>query len=742
MEHYRTGDDPWGYPNTDWYGDAFKTWAPQSKYDIQINGGSEKIRYFASLGYLDQDAYYKNSATFYKQFSARINLDADISDYLKVEIGMLGRREDRNYPTVDAGAIFRMLQRGRPTEPEVWPTGEAGPDIENGQNPYAVTTNLTGYTSDPTDYFQGNGRLIIGQPWVEGLKLELGAAIDYHNRMEKTWETPWELYYMTGRNPDGTGILEPSVRSPFTDPRLTQMNENVLNTNLTGILFYDRKFGDHAINALVGVTKEVHTGYDFTAFRRYYISTAVDQLFAGGSDLKNSDGSAYERARLGYYGRVQYDYKQKYLVEFVWRYDGSYIFPESDRFGFFPGILAGWNISNEDWFSTSTVDYLKLRGSYGQMGNDYVEFDDELQEFAYLSTYDFGEYPINNNVQTTLYETQLANPNFTWERATNLNIGLDATLFNNSFDVTLEYFNNQRDNILIQETGSTPESSGISSLLPPVNAGQVKNGGFEFTMLYSNNNSEVKWNVGFNGGYAKNEVVYMDEVPGNPEWQHQEGKPLDAYLVYVSEGAFLDDEEIAANTIDYSGVTPQLLPGDMKIQDYDGNGVIDADDQVRLEKSAEPTFNYGATFNLQWKGLDFSLLFQGASGHAIRLYTESGDIGNFTDYDANHRWSIDNPTSAYPRLYSRGDTYYSGGNFGDNTHFLHDKNYLRLKNLEIGYVIPMGNQQVIQRLRVYVRGFNLATFTKIPIVDPESTNESARYYPQARILSMGLSVTF
>ena len=747
VRQHGDGSDPWLYPDTDWFGDAFKNWTPQSRYDIQINGGSKRVRYFASVGYLDQDAYYKNSATFYRQFSGRINLEADISDYFSIHLGMVGRREDRNYPTVSANNIFRMLMRGRPTEPEVWPTGEPGPDIENGENPYAVTTNATGYVTDPTDYFQTNGKLIIRQPWVDGLKLELGAAVDYHSRMTKTWQTPWELYYLPAPlpppNADGSYDVEPSVRSPFTDPRLNQRYENVLNTNLTAILSYDHTFGtDHTLGAMLGVTKEIFTGYNFSGFRRYYISTAVDQLFAGGSDLKDSNGSAYERARLGYYGRIQYDYRQKYLVEFLFRYDGSYIFPEDDRFGFFPGVMAGWNMSNENWFDLGWVDYLKIRGSYGQMGNDYVEFDGELQEYAYLSTYDFGEYPINNNVQTTLEESLLANPNFTWERATNMNIGLDATLFNNSFDITLEYFSNNRDNILIQETGSTPQSSGISSLLPPVNAGEVKNSGFEYTLMYSNNKSAVRWNVGVNGGYAKNEVVYMDEVPGNPEWQYQEGKPLNSYLVYVSEGSFIDEEEIAANTIDYSGVTGQLLPGDMKIQDYDGNGVINADDRVRLEKSLEPTFNYGATFNLTWKGFDFSLLFQGASGHAMRIYTESGDIGNFTQYDHDNRWSIDNPTGEYPRLYSRGDTYYSGGSFGENTHFLHDKNYLRLKNLEIGYAIPMGQQKTIQRLRVYIRGFNLVTWTKIPVVDPEVTNTQARYYPQARIISTGLSVTF
>jgi TonB-linked SusC/RagA family outer membrane protein len=743
IQKHADGSDPWGYPDTDWFGDAFKKWSPQSRYDLQITGGAEKIRYFASIGYLDQDAYYKNSATFYRQYSARINLDADISEWAKVDLGLLGRREDRNFPTQSAGAIFRMLMRGRPVEPEVWPTGEPGPDIENGQNPYVVTTNATGYEKDPRDYFQSNARLTITQPWVEGLKLELSGAVDYNIRHTKTWETPWELYYMVGRNPDGTGILEPAVRSNFTDPRLTERYENVLNTNMTAILSYDHTFGiSHTIGGLIGVTKEQFNGKNFEAFRRYFISTAVDQLFAGGSDLQNTDGGAYERARLGYYGRIQYDFRKKYLLEFIWRYDGSYIFPPGSRFGFFPGILGGWNISEENFFDVSWIDYLKVRASYGQMGNDQVFYDDELQEFAFLSTYDFGEYPINNTVVKTLYETVLANPDFTWEKANNLNIGLDATFLNNSLDLTLEYFYNKRTDILIQETGSTPASSGISDLLPPVNAGKVDNKGFEFNAMYNFNKSGVRWTAGINAGYAKNKVVFMDEIPGAPEYQWQEGKPIDAFLVYKSDGAFKDVEEIASNTIDYSGVTAELKPGDMKFEDVDGNRVIDADDQVRLDKGPEPTWNYGATFNLTWNNFDFSILFQGAAGHAIRIYTESGDIGNYLKYDHDNRWSIDNPSSEHPRLASRGDTYYTGGSFGDNTYFLFDKDYLRLKNLEIGYTVPMGNQNVVQRFRAYIRGFNLLTIAKQKIYDPEGTTGSGVFYPQSRILSGGFSITF
>jgi len=747
---HEDGSDPWGHPDTDWFGDAFKTWAPQSRYNFTLSGGAPKVKYFASLGYIFQDAIYKNSATYYKQYNARLNLDADISDYLKVTLGVMMRREDRNFPTESRGSIFRMLMRGRPVEPEVWPTGEPGPDIENGQNPYVITTNATGYEKDPTDYLQTNGSLIISQPWVEGLKLTLSAAVDYHNRYTKRWQTPWTLYNMVGRNPDGTGILEGAIKSNFTDPRLQEQYRHVLNTNLTAILNYDRTWGDHTVNILAGVTKEEFKGNDFLAYRRNYISASVDQLFAGGSLQQNTDGSAYERARLGYYGRFQYNYKEKYLAEFIWRYDGSYIFPESDRWGFFPGLLVGWNMSNESWFDVSWIDYFKVRGSYGQMGNDYVAIynsDDneiQLQEYAFLSAYDFGEYPINGVVETTLVEALLANPNFTWERQDNYNVGIDATLFGGRFDVTLEWFKNVRDNMLIKATGSTPASSGISDLLPPENRGQMENQGYEFNFVYNNLGSEWRWNAGINGGYAKNKVIFMDEVPGIPEYQKKEGKPIDLeddYLLYQYDGVYLNQQEVEAETLDYTNVTSQLLPGDMKFKDVDGNGVINADDRVQSDYNREPTFNFGATFNLQYKNFDFSLLLQGATGAKFYIYTESGDIGNFLKYNHDNRWSIDNPSSEHPRLASRSDRYYTQGTFR-NDYYMFSKNYVRLKNIELGYNVPLGNQQVVQKLRIYVNALNLATWDTNKVFDPESDNAAGTYYPQSKVINTGLSITF
>ncbi|MCU0346084.1 MAG: SusC/RagA family TonB-linked outer membrane protein, partial [Saprospiraceae bacterium] len=349
ISKYADGSDPWGHPDTDWFGDVFRTWAPQKRHNLEMTGGSENLTYFTSLGYVFQDAIYKNSATNYKQYNFRTNLDAKVNDYIRANVGAMIRREDRNYPTESAGSIFRMLMRGRPTDPAVWPNGKPGPDIENGQNPYVITTNATGYVDNPVDFVQLNGGVDITNPWIKGLKLNLSGAVDKTSGTTKIWQTPWELYYWDKQTYEADGVtplLDPAVRSNFTDPRLREVYGNVLNTNLTAILSYDFKLGaDNNFSLMTGVTKEEFTGSNFSAFRRNFISPAIDQIFAGGTVGQETGGGAYERARLGYYGRVQYNYKEKYLAEFIWRRDGSYIFPESQRYGFFPGLLLGWNIT-------------------------------------------------------------------------------------------------------------------------------------------------------------------------------------------------------------------------------------------------------------------------------------------------------------------------------------------------------------------------------------------------------------
>lgn len=769
IQKFADDSDPWGHPTTDWFKDALKTWSPQERHNLQISGGSEAVKFLASAGYQNQDAFYKNAATGYKQYDMRINLDAKVNKYISANLGIAAREEYRFFPTQSAGSIFRMLMRGKPTEPELWPNGLPGPDIENGQNPVVITTNATGYDRDKRDYFQTNGKIDISNPWIEGLKISLSGAADKLIRNTKRFETPWYLYFWdkTTYESDGkTPKLTKSVRSTFTDPRLTQGSENELRINLTGLISYDHKFGDsHTLNLLAGVTKETRDGENFNAFRRYFISPAVDQLLAGGSLEQNAGNMVPspagpnpiaifgKQARLSYFGRVAYNYQEKYLAEFLWRDDGSYIFPENKRFGFFPGVLLGWNVSKEKFFEDNVkfINYLKLRGSYGQMGNDLVYFNNFLQQYAYLSTYSLsGTQVINGTVQRALSEVRVPNLDFTWEVANNADIGLEGSILDSRVSFELDYFYNKRTQILIQKQGSTPQSSGISTLLPPVNLGRVDNRGYEFRVGYVGRAGDITFNVGVNGGYAKNKVVFWDEAPGTKPWQlatgHSVGSNGYNFLAYVYDGVFRDEKEIAANKINYSAATGSLLPGDMKFKDIDGNDTINSFDQIRLDKNRDPTFTYGVTGSVQYKNFDLSVLFQGATGGLLlaNVY-ETGDFGNYLQYSNDHRWSVENPSSVDPRLANRGNTYYTnnGQNFGANTYFLRPSNYFRLKNIEIGYNLgDIGKRVGISRFRIFANALNLVTWDKMKIWDPESTSSSGQYYPQSRILNVGFRITF
>ncbi len=750
VELYKNGKDPWGHPNTDWFKTTLKTWSPQEQHSLQLRGGSENVKYLASLGYENQDGYYKNSATGYKQYDMRINLDANVNKYIRTSIDLVAREEYRHFPTESAGSIFRMLQRGRPTDPEVWPNGLPGPDIENGQNPIVITTSQTGYDNDKRDYFQVNGRVEFLIPGVEGLKVTGTATVDKEIQRTKDWQTPWYLYFWDHSTYEADGktpVLTRNLRSTFTSPQLSQADYNYLNLLTSAFINYDKKIGPHTIALMAAVTKETDQEDDFNAYRTNFISPALSQLFAGGTLGQQVGGSGYNRARLSYFGRAAYNYKEKYLAEFLWRDDGSYLFPKGHQFGFFPGILAGWRISEEGFFKNNIkfINSLKLRASYGKLGNDQVYYNGQLKEYQFLSTYGFSNYTINQSAFKTLYEQVVPNPDFTWEVAKNTDIGIEGSLLHNSINFEFDYFYNKRDHILWQKSGSTPQTSGIANLLPPTNIGKSENKGYDFSVGYTTGARDFRFSVNVNGGYAKNKILFQDEPPGAPKWQLATGHPFSsggggAFLPYEYDGVFKDQADIDKNKLDYSGVTPALKPGDMKFKDINNDGKINGDDRIRLDKTSEPTFTGGVNLNFAYKAFDLSILFQGATGGLLYIGTESGDIGNYLQYSYDHQWTIDHPSSVDPRIANRGNTYYTG----NNTYFLRSSDYLRLKNIELGYNMPekFGVKAGVHGLRVYVNALNLATWDKMKIYDPESTAGDGHYYPQSRILNAGVRVTF
>lgn len=746
---FADGSEPWLYPNTDWFAATYKDWAKQNSANVNLTGGTESVRYFVSLGSKYQDAYYKNSATNYKQVDFRTNLDADVNKYISVRFDISGRMEDRNYPTRSAGDIMWMLVRGKPTQPAYWPNGKPGPDIEFGNNPVVISTSETGYNRSKNYSLNSNFKLKIKVPWVKGLSLTGTAAVDKGFDFGKNFTKPWYLYTWDKVTYDSNKI--PVLQGAKRGVDQATLYENMADRQdilLNSLITYENTFGDHTINFLAGIETREGKGDFLNAYRGYFESTVLDQLDAGGATGLNNGGSAYRNARLNYFGRVNYNYKSKYLAEFVWRYDGSYIFPEAGRFGFFPGVSLGWRISEEDFWkdNISFINNFKIRGSYGTTGNDRID------EWQYLASYAFinrNSNPLFNidQEQKALYQTRVPNPNVTWEVAKQADIGFDASFLKDKLTATFDYFNYKRSNILWYRNASVPATSGLS--LPRENIGKVTNNGFDFDIAYRDRAGNLGYEITVNGGYAKNKITFWDEAPGVPDYQKSTGHPMptdpgnsDGNLFYQAIGIFKDQAAVDAYP-HWAGARP----GDIIFKDVSGDGKIDGNDRVRSDKTNIPTFQGGMGFRLTFKQFDLSLLLQGQAGAEAQVSVLGGEFGNYLKSDYDGRWTTTNTDASKPRTSNRQEEYWRAN---QNSYFNQKTDFIRLKNLEFGYNLPalLNSKLGIQGLRIYMSGLNLFTYCPgLKDFDPENIagsfqGSSGAYYFTPRVVNLGLSLTF
>lgn len=736
IQKYKDGSDPWSYPNTDWFKEVTKPWSNQNYLNASMSGGSDRLKYFFSLGSKFEDGYYYKSATYYKQYDFRSNVDAKVSDNVNLSFDVSGRMQDNNRATRPANTIFRMLNRADPRMHAYWPDGTPGEDVGEGDNPAIISTNDAGYNRIKEYILNSNLKLNIKIPWVKGLSLTGNASLDKSFLYGKLWQTPWNLYSWDRKSFDANKnpILQKGVKG-FTDARLTENMQDNQNILLNGLVNYENAIGDHGLKVLVGVESRAGKGNSFNAFRRYFISTAIDQLSLGGDLEKNNGGAAYENIRLNYFGRINYDYKEKILVEFVWRYDGSYIFPEKGRYGFFPGVSAGWRLSEEKFWKekVSFINNFKLRASWGQTGNDRIDPWQYLPTYAFGNVYVFGDGEQNK----ALFEARIPNKDVTWEIANQADIGIDANLFQNKVSVVLDVYNNKRTHILAFRDASVPTSTGLT--LPRENIGEVSNKGFEFSIGYHNQLRDFKYNISLNGGYSKNKILFWDETPGIPEWQRSTGRSIGTDLYYQAIGIFRDQAAVDAYP-HWSGARP----GDIIFKDVNGDKKIDGLDRMRNDQSTIPTFTGGLNLNFMYRQFDFTVLLQGASGAIRFLDTESGDIGNYLEYDFKGRWTPDNPGASKPRTYNRTDQYWKSNK---STQYLLNADYMRLKTLEFGYTLPqtLTNRLRISGLRVYVSAYNLFTYSPgLYDYDPETVtpgNTGGNYIPQ-KVINGGITLNF
>jgi len=704
------GTDPWLYPDTRWFDEITTTGAPIARQNLQVSGGTEDVRYLASFSYLTQEINFKNAPKPYNQFDLRLNIDAKISESLSLDVGLYSRQENRYSNTRGEAAIFADAIRQYPWFPAFWPTGELGPDIENGNNPAVRVTDSPGYIDRANNFVQSNIGLTYKVPGVEGLQFKGLVSYDKVNREYKQWDRPWTLYTWDGVNRNSSGLTA-AQRGPG-DPSLRQQHTTKTDITATFTGSYEKQFGNHSFNLLGGITREESEQAFFGAFRRFFLSSDLAQLDLGGNEGQSSEGRGFEIARLNYFGRLNYNYKEKYLIEFLGRYDGSYLFPEENRFGFFPGVSVGWVATEEAFIQKALpfLDYFKVRASYGQLGNDQVN------PFQYLNTYELSQTGLESIV-TTAYESNVANPNITWETAISQNIGFDIRTLNNKLSLTFDLFKNSREDILTVPLLTLPEYSGINA--PPINIGEFQNTGYEITLGLNGGNDDFSYNMTFNFSDTNNKLVFFDEptLEDRP-WQRQQGGEIGRPLLYQFDGVFRNQGEIDSEPLDYSGVTPLLKPGDARVVDISGDGTIGPEDRRRTGGSAFADTQFGWNTSLKYKNIDFSMFWTGGTGGYSNYEWSfmSGTLANVQREVRDRAWSLDNPSAPKPRLADRGDQWYSG----QTDAYLITRDFFRLKNLEVGYSFDQGVIEALgaQNLRLTLSGTNLITITDYPF-DPE-----------------------
>lgn len=735
IQKFADGSDPLNYPNTDWADVTLKKSTGQNQANVSIAGGSDNIRYYVSTGMLYQDGLYKNGATKYKQYSFRSNIDANVTKDLKVSLYLSGRQEDRQFPTSSAGNIFRSIYRAYSTINAFYPTNGLPTSGIEGSNPAVMATDIGGLAKNPNSVFNGILKGSYNIPFVKGLSVDGFAAIDKSWNFNKTFNKPYLLYDYN----KNTNVYTPRVVGGSNNlATLNESQQNQTQTTANIKLNYQLSFNKHNVNAFAGYEQSEIKSETFGANRQNFPTTQTPELSQGGTAATDRDnsGSSYHFTRKSWIGKVAYNYSEKYLAEVQIRIDGSSTFPKGNQYGYFPSFSAGWVVTKESFMNVSWLNYLKVRASYGALGNDNVGL------FQYLNTYAFNnQLVLGSSIVPGMDLTKLANPNIHWEDARKTDIGIEAN-FLNDFNLEFIYFKQKRTNILAIRNASIPFVSGIvnpfgsGSLVPSENIGKVNSQGIETALGYNKKKGDFSYGISGNITYAKSEIINIDEAAGVLPHQKQTGRPLNTYLLYNSIGIFHSTDEIAKY--------PHLSvakPGDLIYQDYNGDGSITADDQVRTKYGNIPQITYGILLNGGYKNFDLSVVFAGQSKVSQYVLPESGTVGNFYSSWADNRWSPTNTNGTYPRVDTRTSASVNGGLY-NNTFWLNDASFLRLKNIELGYNLGSSvlRKAKLQDVRVYLNAFNLFTITKVKDYDPEGNSGSGQFYPQQRIINIGVNV--
>ncbi|WP_207534102.1 SusC/RagA family TonB-linked outer membrane protein [Desertivirga arenae] len=731
LEGFRSGSDRELYPNTDWMDLVMGGTAPRMQHNVSLSGGAEKVKYFASLGYLNEDGLYESLN--YKRYNVRTNLDMQVTATTKFAVDLAGRLENRLTPP--SGNIFEHTMRNPPILPARFSDGRlASPG--SYPNPLGLVSPESGYNRTSGNFLLTNFQLTQDLPWVKGLSVKGVLAFDRNFSYNKVWNSWVPLYVKNADGSFGT-----------TAPTKSSLNKNFgegKGIELQGHINYENRFGQHGISALALFIQKENENSSLYGGRNSYESSALELLNFGPAlnetlgDFENKTG--LKSAAF----RINYDYANRYFLQASLRRDQSENFAPENRTGYFPAVSAGWLVSKEAFMSgIKAVDYFKLKASYGKLGSDRIG-----SRFGYYNRYNLvnNNYVFGNTLVNGLTPGAIANPDLTWETSTKSDIGFESRFAGNLLGIDFTYFAEKRDDILATRSLSVPLSFGAA--LPSENIGTVKNKGIEVALSHDNRlNKNMSYFLRGNFTFARNKIIEAAEAANVPEGKRITGRPNNGYYGYKAIGIFRDQEDYN-NSPKPTAFLNSTGPGDIKYQDISGangtpDGKIDDYDITYLGVGPLPEIIYGINGGLNFKGFEFNFLFQGAS-RSQQLLTQNAawafyNSGRVTE-EWLDRWTPANPDASLPRLSLNAN----GNNNLTSSFWVKNSSYLRLKNVELAYTIKNKflSRYTSGGVRIFATGQNLFTVTDILNVDPENTAANGWYYPQQKTYTVGLNVQF
>lgn len=733
VRKYYDGGDP-QYPNTDWFDYLVRDWAPLNQHNISVRGGSEKIKYFGFLGYMGQESMWKYNGGNFKRFNLQSNIDASITDRLSFQFDLSAikswNKSTSRPQNAGGNTVWQDLWSTLPIYPATLPDPTK---LSYGGVPNSAHTqsnrDLAGYNDNFGMILNGTASLKYIFKHVKGLTAKY--LVNYYEDQSdvKNYARPVDLYTYDVLS----GIY--TLRASLGSAAQMEVSHSLSRKFMTqASLNYDNRFGtDHALSALALFETIDYYSNWLSASRDGFITPAIEQLFGGSTDTMKNNGSANEMGRMSAVGRVNYSFKDRYLIETTFRADASAKFSPRRRWGFFPSVSLGWRISEEPWMegTKDVLDALKLRASYGQSGNDGVV------NFQYLSGYQLGGYYLlGSESRKGLLSTGMANPDLTWEEISIYDAGLEWSFLNRSFYGEIDGFYRTRDGIPGTRLHTLPSTFGAS--LPQENINSLNNRGFELSLGSSKTFGKFSYDINANLSWSRAKWDHYEEQeyedPDEIRLYKRSGQWVDRTIGYKTDGLFTSQAEIDALPYDQDNKgNTSLRPGTVKIVDVNGDGKIDWKDQVEIGKGTMPHWMTGVSIDLRYGDFDLSALFQGAFGYSTNIGFESISKDYF-----DLRWTEENNDKwAQPRI--------GAGSTGDFN--LKQAGYLRLKQLTFGYNLPKSlcEKLALQRCRLYLAGTNLLTFDKLSKfhVDPEApSGANTRYYPQQKTVSVGLNVSF